>query len=86
MTSDKVNTTGIVDIRKVNRRRWVVYGDLIIFGQDAFPLKNVIPHRIVGTTNTVSTIDTLKNIREKRWTTTLSNISEWQGKPPGNQM
>ena len=86
MKSDKTDTTGKLEFNRVEKRRWIPYGDHIICEQDTFPIANLIPHRIVGTTNTVSTVDNIKNIRDKRWTTTISNISEWQGKPPGNQM
>lgn len=86
MKSDKTDTNGMLEFNRTEKRRWIPYGDHIICEQDTFPIANLIPHRIVGTTDTVSTIDNIKNIRDKRWTTTVSNISEWQGKPPGNQM
>ena len=86
MTSDKTDTTGWFAITRYNKRRWIEYGEHIICEQDSFLAANLVPHRIVGTTNTVSAIDTFKNVRDKRWTTTVTNISEWQGKPPGNQL
>ena len=84
--SDQSDTSAaLVMPDRSDMQRWIPYGDHIIYGSHTFPIANVIKHRIVGTTDTVSTVDAYKNIRNKFWTTVVTNISPWNGKPPGIQ-
>ena len=50
-----------------------------------FSMGNFLKHRLVGTTNTATSYDAYKNISNKNWTLTVTNIGGYQGLPPGQQ-
>ena len=62
---------------------WVVYGNYFIRGNYTFPIANTIPHKLVGTTRSVTALDSNKSISNKQWSLQITNISSWNGKPPG---
>lgn len=63
---------------------WVPYGEHMICGNKSIPIANLISHRLVGTTNSVTAYNHYKNISGKQWNLTVTNIGAYQGKPPGN--
>jgi hypothetical protein len=50
-----------------------------------FSMGNLLKHRLVGTTNTATSYDAYKNISNKNWTLTVTNVGGYQGLPPGQQ-
>ncbi|NMA75563.1 MAG: hypothetical protein GX963_15740 [Bacteroidales bacterium] len=79
---------GTIYSRDETVRGVVCYG---IFGEflirrinNRLPIEYFLPHRIVGTTKTISTVNTIKSIRGKQWSVTVTNIPEFHGLPPGS--
>lgn len=63
---------------------WIPYcGKHIIRSNTMFMIQNVIPHRIVGTTNTITAYNNMKNLRDKQWVLSFTNIPTYSGLPPG---
>ena len=85
-TSQFVSTKDSVHITpKANMMMPVAYGDFIFSGNLSYPIANMVSHRLVGDTRCVSTCNAYKNISNKSWSLTLTNIGTYQGPPPGNQ-
>lgn len=63
----------------------VMWGEFGVSMNQGFPLANLLPHRIVGTTNTVTTVDYQKHVYDKRWTVEVTNLGSYNGLPPGTQ-
>ena len=61
----------------------IIEGDKIVNMDNTSMITNRIPHRITGSTNTISAINSLKNISAKQWEITFTNNPTWNGKPPG---
>jgi hypothetical protein len=69
-----------------NTYQWIPYGDYIIMNQyQKEPIEHWMPHKITGTTPCISTINTIKNIRNKQFQTKFTNIPEFNGRPPGKK-
>ena len=69
-----------------NTYQWIPYGDYIIMNKNQKePLEHWMPHKITGTTPCISTINTIKNIRNKQFQTKFTNIPEFNGRPPGKR-
>ena len=62
----------------------ILYGEYLIIDKLAVPVANMVPHKLVGTTETVSTINDIRHITDKQWSITVTNLTQWNGKPPGN--
>lgn len=81
--------------------RWSDYSNtwssFILFGEflldrikNRIPIMNYMPIRIKGTTRTITTLNWIKNISDKLWEVTFTNIplfgtGEHNGLPPGKQ-
>ena len=59
------------------------YGQSIVCGNTIIPTVCWLTHRVIGTTNTISSINTKMNISGKSWSTTFTNIPEFNGVPSG---
>ena len=69
-----------------NTYQWIPYGDYIVMDLNKKePLEHWMPHKITGTTPCISTINTIKNIRNKQFQTKFTNIPEFNGRPPGKK-
>lgn len=65
----------------------VLYGDYIIDKYDKkVPLEYWLPHKIVGTTNTITATNSIKNISNKQWAHAITNVPVFNGVPPGTIM
>lgn len=63
----------------------VPFGEFFIEGNKKIPIEHWLSHRIIGTTRTISTVnDRIKNVSGKQWSTTITNIPEFTGLPPGS--
>lgn len=63
---------------------WIPYGEFTIKNDNnMIPTAQFMEHRITGSTNTISTINGIKNIRGKMWTTVITNLQIFEGLPPG---
>lgn len=63
---------------------FIPYGEFFIVGNTRIPIEYFLYHKIIGTTKTITTINYIKNISGKQWNTTITNIPEFNGLPPGN--
>ena len=69
---------------------WIVYGNKIVHElNNISPIINYMPHKLVGTTDTITTLNSAKRIVDKHWYISYGNIPLWgdeingSGKPPG---
>lgn len=77
-TSQKIYVSGNISV-------WIPYGNRIIHQNQVSLMTNYIPHRVTGTTKTITTLNTTKNIRSKQWALTFTNTPSFYGLPPGTQ-
>lgn len=63
----------------------VLYGDRLCKQNQLSILGNYIQHRVVGTTKTITTLNTLKHLSDKQWQITYTNIPSFNGLPPGTE-
>ena len=77
-------TTGAIIRSSSADKAVVLYGEYLIIDKIAVPVANMVPHKLVGTTETVSTINDIRHITDKQWSITVTNLTQWNGKPPGN--
>ena len=65
---------------------FIPYGNAnIIKGNVVSLISNLIPHRFIGTTNTITSYNKNKYLSDKSWVLTVTNVnSDFQGLPPGN--
>jgi len=63
--------------------RCVLIGSLLGRQNTLSKIVNYIPHKITGTTNTITAINNIKNIRGKQWSITYTNTPSFNGLPPG---
>ena len=63
----------------------IPFGNRLICQNQVSLLTNYIPHRVTGTTRTITTLNLTKNIRSKQWALTFTNTPTFQGLPPGTQ-
>ena len=62
-----------------------VYGDRIIRNLIYnVPMEYWFQHRLIGTTNTITSINHTKSISNKQWSVSVTNIPEFSGRPPGS--
>ena len=62
----------------------IPFGEFIIFDYTTkVPTEYKMYHKIIGTTNTITTLNKIKNISGKQWTVSITNIPEFNGLPPG---
>ena len=64
---------------------YVPYGKRLMYQNTLFSILNCIPHRIVGTTNTIGALHAIKHVSSKEWQVMFTNVTGWSGKPPGIQ-
>lgn len=62
---------------------YMPYGKRLMYQNTLSSILNCIPHRIVGTTNTITALHNTKHIVSKNWTLQFTNVTGWSGKPPG---
>lgn len=66
--------------------QFIPYGEYFIrTGKYKLALENIMPHRIVGSTNCITAINGYKNIRNKQFYTKFTNIAQFSGLPPGDK-
>ena len=64
----------------------VSYGDQFICNiNEIVPKEYFLPHKLVGTTPTVTSLNNYVNVRNKQFWTTFTNITDYQGLPPGDK-
>ena len=64
----------------------VSYGDQFICNIDEIvPKEYFLPHKLIGTTPTVTSLNNYVNVRNKQFWTTFTNITDYQGLPPGDK-
>lgn len=60
------------------------FGEFIIYDDHKkVPAEYFLPHRIIGKTKTITALNNIKSISSKTWMTTITNIPEFIGLPPG---
>ena len=65
---------------------FVPYGKYIIKEcNKLIPVEHFMPHKITGTTRTVTSINGYINLRNKQFITTITNIPLFNGRPPGDK-
>ena len=74
-SSNILNNTGICP-----------FGEFYVSGTKRIPISHYLPHRIVGTTNTISTIGTIQSITNKQYTNVLTNLPDFRGLRPGKEL
>lgn len=74
-SSNTLNNTGICP-----------FGEFYVSGTKRIPISHYLPHRIVGKTNTISTVGTIQNITNKQYTTVLTNLPDFRGLRPGKEL
>ena len=74
-SSNTLNHTGICP-----------FGEFYVSGTKRIPISHYLPHRIVGKTNTISTVGTIQNITNKQYTTVLTNLPDFRGLRPGKEL
>lgn len=63
---------------------FIPYGEYIIINNNIkYPMEHWLPHKLVGTTNTISTLNHIVSIRNKQYYTTFTNVGDFRGLPPG---
>ena len=77
------DSTGMINHSSGAGKCLIPYGEYGIIGQHMIPIANMIPHRLVGTTTTIGTTENPIQFSDKQWGVTITNISQWNGKPPG---
>lgn len=78
------NKTYKKDFDSNNAPNYIPYGPFFIINTNRRePIEHWMPHKIVGTTNSITAINNLKNIRNKQFYMTFCNIPEFNGLPPG---
>lgn len=77
-----------VAISATGASRFFRMNNLIVQQNNSYCITNWIPHRIVGTTTTISTVNNPVHISGKQWGLKFTNVStnSWSGKPPGTSM
>lgn len=64
----------------------VPYGDQFICNiSEIAPKEYFIPHKLIGTTPTITSLNHYVNVRNKQYHTTFSNITDFRGLPPGDK-
>lgn len=64
----------------------IAYGDQFICNiNEIAPKEYFIPHKLIGTTPTVTSLNNYVNVRNKQFWTTFTNITDYQGLPPGDK-
>lgn len=64
----------------------VSYGDQFICNIDEIaPKEYFLPHKLIGTTPTITSLNHYVNVRNKQYHTTFSNITDFSGLPPGDK-
>ena len=77
-------TINSVERTNTNEYNIIQFGEFAITNNTVFPAANMIPHRLKGSTNCVSTHYRRKNVSNKSFTVEITNIADYDGKPPGN--
>ena len=62
------------------------FGEFYVSGTKRVPISHYLPHRIVGNTNTISTIGTIQSVSNKQYTTVLTNLPDFRGLRPGKEL
>lgn len=68
---------------------WTPYGEYMTDGKTLFPIAYLMNYRLIGSTKTISTVSHIRSIKDKSWSTTISNVPDPAytiGIPPGSQM
>lgn len=78
-------TVECVRVTSRSQSMYIMYDDLIAQQNQLSILGNYIPHRITGTTRTITTMNELKYLSNKQWSVTYTNIPSFNGLPPGVQ-
>lgn len=67
-----------------------LYTNLIPYGENVVcdfhklePLEYWIRHHVIGKTKTITALNNIKHITDKRWDLTFTNTSDYSGPPPG---
>lgn len=69
-----------------NGTSFVPFGEFVLDHQNRrVPIENYLQHRIIGTTNTITSINAIKQITNKQWMQTITNIPQFNGLPPGKK-
>lgn len=69
-----------------NIANFVPYGKYIIKECNTLiPVEHFLPHKITGTTKSVTSINGYINLRNKQFITTITNIPLFNGRPPGDK-
>ena len=69
-----------------NIANFVPYGKYIIKECNTLiPVEHFMPHKITGTTRSVTSINGYINLRNKQFITTITNIPLFNGRPPGDK-
>ena len=64
----------------------VPYGDQFICNiTEIVPKEYFLPHKLIGTTPTVTSLNNYVNVRNKQFYTTFTNITDFSGLPPGDK-
>jgi len=68
-----------------NRYPFALFGEFYVCDNRTFHVGNLMHHRLVGTTRCITTANGQKNISNKRWTLSVTNLGGYSGLPPGTR-
>ena len=68
-----------------NRYPFALFGEFYVCQNRTFHVANLMYHRLVGTTRCITTANGQKNISNKRWTLSVTNLGGYSGLPPGTR-
>jgi hypothetical protein len=69
-----------------NEVGFVPYGNRIFrYANQSIPIEYLMPHKLIGTTRTITAKNHIKNISGKSWRITFSNICPFYEVPPGQK-
>ena len=69
-----------------NQPPWILYGGYIItWLSEKYALENFMPHKITGTTRTITSLNNYVNVRNKQFRIKFTNLNRFNGLPPGEK-
>lgn len=65
---------------------WIQYGGyMILFNSEKYALENIMPHKLTGTTRSITSINNFINVRNKQFRIKFTNLNRFNGLPPGDK-
>lgn len=74
------------DYNTINNSGICPFGEFYVSGTKRIPISHYLPHRIIGNTNTITSLKNIQNITNKKYTSVLTNLPDFRGLRPGKEL